>query len=79
MTRACDTRVMDGDLIAERRVARKEYQCADCRGTISLGEPHWAEFQGGCGLGGLKFPTRICDRCLQRRLKGGENAKNKGG
>jgi hypothetical protein len=50
--------------IAELVKARKTYNCHACGLPIETREEHYCIYIGGGGLGSLKFPDRIHQKCI---------------
>lgn len=59
--------------ILDLRTARKDHSCAECPEVIVPGEEYIEKTLAGAGLGSIKFPTRLHQRCIDKHLsKGGE-------
>ena len=55
--------------IAELVTARKAHRSACCGLPIEVGEEHYRITIGGGGLGSLKFPDRVHERCIKEYLR----------
>ena len=55
--------------IVTTRKARKNHPCKVCPEDILKGEEYCEFTDGGSGLGGLKFPDRTHECCLERYME----------
>ncbi len=56
--------------IAQLTRARKGHKCTDCGLLIEKGDEYYCIYQGGAGLGNIKFPDRCHQACLDNYLGG---------
>ena len=63
------------DIRADGKIAqlvirpKKSYKCTECGLPTEVGEPHYSVTFAGSGVGGLKYPDRVCAGCIRVHMK----------